>query len=326
MQTDHALFSARQTFDTEIAALTRVRDNLDQSFICLTSKCLQSIQKGGKIVICGIGKSGHIGAKIAATLASTGSPAVFLHPVEAMHGDLGVLSENDLLLAISYSGETEEVLALLPAAKRLGVTVAGITGNLDNSLTQWSEVVIPMTVEREACPFNLAPTSSTTALAALGDALAIALLQAQGFSENDYALLHPSGTIGRTMTLRVEDVMRSGENFAKTGAESTIKEVLMLMTRLRCGCVTVVDKKGRLEGIFTDGDFRRRITNDQNLFDRSVGELMSRHPVTVDRKTLAAELLHTLEQHKIDDIPVVEADNAAVGIVDIQDLPRFKII
>ncbi len=326
MQNDWVISRAREIFDLEIAGLQTVRDNLGEGFKALVDKCLQTIERNGKMVVCGIGKSGHIGAKIAATLASTGSPAVFLHPVEAMHGDLGILTRDDLLLAISYSGETEELIAMLPAVKRLGVAIVAISRDRQSQLAQWSDLTVEMGVGREACPFNLAPTTSTTALAALGDALALVLLQAQGFSEQDYALLHPSGAIGRTMTLRVADVMRGRERLAGATAETKIKDALVEMTRLRCGCLAVVDQSDRLLGIFTDGDFRRHITEDRDLLQRPVGEAMTANPVTVQPTTLAVELLRILEQHKIDDILVVDGQDTVLGIVDIQDMPKFKLL
>ncbi len=326
MQPDWRLIRAREIIDMEVAGLQAVRENLGPSFANLLDQCLEVFGRGGKIVVCGVGKSGHIGAKIAATLASTGSPATFLHPVEALHGDLGVLTENDLLLAISYSGESEEILALLPAAKRLGVTVAGLTGATQSSLAQWCETVVSTAVPREACPFNLAPTTSSTALAAIGDALALVLLQAKGFSEKDYALLHPSGAIGRTMTMRVENVMRTGDQCARIGPDNTVRDTLLLMTGKRSGCVAVVDHEDKLLGIFTDGDFRRHITEDPMLLERPVGEVMTANPVTVQAKTMAVELLRILEKNKIDDIAVIDQNQKFAGMVDIQDLPKCKII
>jgi len=327
MQTDWCIQRGRDILSQEISGLQAVSNDLGEEFEMLVQACLKTGQAGGKIVACGIGKSGYIGAKISATLASTGSPSVFLHPVEAMHGDLGILSANDLLLTISYSGESEELLALLPAAKRLGVMIVGISRSRTNSLEQWCDFILPMEIGKEACPFNLAPTTSTTALAALGDALALVLLEAKGFSEKDYALLHPSGAIGRTMTLKVEDIMRTGKRLARVGPETKVKEGLIVMTRARSGCVAVIDEKNKVLGIFTDGDFRRHITNDTpDLLERPVSEVMTRSPVTVNRKTLAVEMPRILEQKKIDDILVVDNENYLTGIVDVQDLPKFKLI
>lgn len=320
------LARARQVFDTEMEALAAVRDSLGSAFVTLVRRCLATLEGGGKLVLCGIGKSGHIGHKLAATLASTGSHAVFMHPVEAMHGDLGMLAKRDLLLALSYSGETDELLAVLPAAKRLGVAVAAITGREDSRLAAWSDLVVPMAVPREACPFNLAPTASTTALLALGDALAIALLECRRFGLDDYARLHPAGAIGRSITLRVTDIMRAEEGFVKVLPETRVRDALIAMTRARCGAVAVVDQEGLLLGIFTDGDFRRNIMRDGGILEAPIRGVMTPHPVTIRDDAMAVEVVTLLESRKIDDVLVVDSRGRAVGLVDIQDLPRFKVL
>jgi arabinose-5-phosphate isomerase len=292
----------------------------------LVQHCLEVLERGGKLVFCGIGKSGHIGHKLAATLASTGSRAVFMHPVEAMHGDLGMLAEGDLLLAVSYSGETDELLAVLPSAKRLGVPVVAVTGAPESRLAHWSDLVVPMTVPREACPFNLAPTTTTTALLALGDALAIVLLECRRFGRDDYARLHPAGAIGRSITLRVTDIMRSGERFATVGPETPVREALLAMTAARCGAVAVVGQDQLLQGIFTDGDFRRQVTRDAAVLEAPIRTVMTARPIVIREDAMAIELVRILEERKIDDILVVDGLGRAVGLVDIQDLPRFKIM
>lgn len=317
---------AREVLDLEIQGLASVRDCLGSEFVALVEACLDAFSRRGKLVVTGVGKSGHVGKKIAATLASTGSPAVFMHPVEAMHGDLGMLAESDLLIALSYSGETEELLTVLPSAKRLRVPIVSLTGNGDSRLAQWSDITVPMPVPREACPFNLAPTTSTTALLALGDALAIVLLERKGFEKADYAKLHPAGAIGRSITLRVGDIMRSGERAPKVSPQTRVKDALGEMTRARSGSVMVVDPDDKLLGIFTDGDFRRHITRDIHLLDSEVGEAMTSKPVFVRPEMMAVELLSLLEERRIDDIPVVDEDGRAIGIVDIQDLPKFKVM
>ncbi len=317
---------AREVLETEILGLKTVRDRLGAEFAELVGLCLRTLGRNGKIVLSGIGKSGHVGHKIAATLASTGSPAAFLHPVEAMHGDLGMLGENDLLLALSYSGETDELLAMLPAVRRIGVPVAAITGVPGSRLAELSDLVVPMTVPREACPFNLAPTATSTALMALGDALAMVLLEERGFEQDDYARLHPAGAIGRSITLRVRDVMRTGERFPRVGPETPVRDALAAMTRARAGSVAVIDARDKLLGIFTDGDFRRRIVRDAALLTRPIREVMTPQPVTVRDSDLAVEILKTVETRRIDDLLVVDSDGRAVGLVDSQDLPRFKLM
>lgn len=320
------LRSARAVLQTEIEGIRQVQEQLGTPFVELVKRCLRTLENGGKLVLTGIGKSGHIGRKISATLASTGSPSMFMYPVEAMHGDLGVLGQKDLLIALSYSGETDELLAVLPAAKRMGVPVVAITGVTDSRLAKWSDLTVPMPVPREACPFNLAPTTTTTALLALGDALAIVLLELQGFSKNDYARLHPAGAIGRSITLRVSEVMRSGDRFPRVAPGCKVREALVAMTQARSGSVAVVDRKQRLLGIFTDGDFRRHITGNPGLLDLAVGDVMTPSPISVRSDAMAIEIMKILETRKIDDLIVIDDAGRAVGLVDIQDLPRFKLM
>ena len=323
---DRRISRAREVFDTEIEGLKSVRSKLNDAFVELVDRAISTVEAGGKLVLTGVGKSGHIGCKISATLASTGTPAVFMHPVEAMHGDLGLLGEKDLLMALSYSGETEELLAVLPAAKRLGVPVVAVTCDTDNSLAQWSDLTVCMPVPREACPFNLAPTTSTTALAALGDALALVILDARGFKKDDYAKLHPAGAIGRSITLRVTDVMRSGDNLPAVDPQTPVREALMEMTRKRAGSVLILDSEKRLLGIFTDGDFRRHVVEDRELMERAVCEVMTEDPTSIRSDAMAVELLNLLQERRIDDIPVVDETGRACGLVDIQDLPKVKLM
>ncbi|MDX9978553.1 MAG: KpsF/GutQ family sugar-phosphate isomerase [Lentisphaeria bacterium] len=317
---------ARAVFDAEILGLESVRDGLGAAFEELVRLALDTLEHRGKLVCAGVGKSGHIGQKLAATLSSTGSRAAFLHPVEAMHGDLGILAEPDILLALSYSGETDELLAVLPAVKRLGAKIVAITGDPASRLAKWADLVVPMPVPREACPFNLAPTVSTTALLALGDALAMVLLECRRFELDDYAKLHPAGAIGRSICLGVADIMRRDEAFPTVAPGCPVREVLMAMTRARSGSVAVVADDRTLLGIFTDGDFRRHIVANPQLLDCAIQTVMTANPITVNRNALAVELVRILEHRKIDDIIVVDDENHAVGLVDIQDLPRFKVM
>ena len=317
---------AKSIIQTEINGLTKVKNELDRPFVQLVELCLKTLEIGGKIVLCGVGKSGHIGHKTASTLTSTGSPAAFLHPVEAMHGDLGILHKSDLLLALSYSGETEELLDVLPSAKRFSIPIACITGNPKSQLAKWSDLVIPMAVSEEACPFNLAPTTTTTAMMAIGDALAIVLLEARGFSKEDYGKFHPAGSIGRSVTLKVKDIMRGGERLALVPLGTSVKDALLKMTQCRSGSVVIVDTYQKLCGIFTDGDFRRQIQKKQDLLNIAIESVMSPSPTTIGDNRMAIEILSILEKKEIDDIPVVDDRNQVVGVVDIQDLAKFKLM
>lgn len=320
------LRQARAVFDNEIAGMITVRDHLGQSFSDLVALCDRICRDHGKLVLAGVGKSGLIGRKIAATLASTGSPAVFMHPVEAMHGDLGMLAPRDALLCLSYSGETDELLNVLPAARHFSIPIVAITGNPESRLAQWSDLTVAMPVPGEACPFNLAPTTSTTALLALGDALAIVLLEARGFSEKDYGRLHPAGAIGRTVTLTVEDVMRGLDRTPTVAADLPVKEALLQMTANRAGSVTIVDQQRRLLGVFTDGDFRRHAQQDLSVLEAPIETVMTPEPKHLHGKQMAVEILTLLETVRIDDIPVVDDQHRVIGLVDIQDLPRFKMM
>ena len=317
---------AREVFDIEINGVQALRDNLGEHFEMLVKSCASTIEKGGKLVITGIGKSGYIGKKMAATLSSVGSPAVVMHPVEARHGDLGIIQKNDLLIALSYSGETEELLVVLTPAKRLGVELVAITGNPDSTLAKMSDLVVEMPVPREACPFNLAPTTTTTALLVLGDALALVLLDMHGFSKSDYGRLHPGGAIGRMVTTRAADIMRKLENSAIVKPSSTVRETIYAMSHARCGSAIIADKNGRLLGIFTDGDFRRLAEKEEKVLELVMENVMTRNPVSITADALAVEVLKILEQRRIDDIVVTDGNGLVQGFIDVQDLPGLKIM
>lgn len=319
------LSEAKRVFDVEIEGLRYVSDTLDQSFLSLTQACLSVLNAGGKIVICGLGKSGHIGHKIAATLASTGSTAVFMHPVEAFHGDIGILQDKDILVTISYSGETDELIKVLPAAKRLGVQIAAITGNMNSRLAEFSDITVSVAVPREACPFNLAPTTTTTVTLALGDALAMTLLKLRGFTKEDFGRLHPGGAIGRSLTLRVREIMRPAGIYPAVSKTATVKETLLAITKARCGSAAVVDEYQHVIGIFTDGDFRRRIELDLEVLNLPVSEVMTANPLTIHADALVAAALKIFETRKINNLVAVESDGTIAGGVDIQDLPGLKL-
>jgi arabinose-5-phosphate isomerase len=317
---------ARKVFDIEIAALKAVRTQLDSSFDAAVETVVDSLNRHGKNIVVGIGKSGNVGAKIAATLTSTGSTAVVLNSVDALHGDLGIVNDGDVILALSYSGESEELLNLLPALKRFSVKIISFTGNPKSSLALHSDVALNVKVPKEACPFNLAPTSSTTAMLVMGDALAMAVLQARGFKQADFARYHPSGAIGRAMLLRVADIMRKAERNAIAGENMTVKDALLVMTSAKSGSLAVVNARGKLTGVFTDGDFRRRMSEDEHLLTRPLKRVMTRGPVAVRTDALAAEALKIFNERNIDDLIVVNAKNEPVGLVDSQDLPKLKIM
>jgi arabinose-5-phosphate isomerase len=320
------LAKAREVFDIELAALRAVRSLLDKSFDHAVEAFVEALKQRGKIVIVGIGKSGNVGQKIAATFTSTGSPSVILNSVDALHGDVGIVNDGDVILALSYSGESEELLNLLPALKRFSVKVISLTGNLKSALARHSDVSLNVRVPKEACPFNLAPTSSTTAMLVMGDALAMAVLQARGFKQNDFARYHPSGAIGRAMLLKVGDIMRTGSRNAVAAENLSVKEALMVMTRAKSGSLAVVNTRGKLVGIFTDGDFRRHMASDENLLSRPLKEVMTPHPIFVRDTALAAEALKIFNERNIDDLIVANAKNEPVGLVDSQDLPKLKIV
>lgn len=326
VDSDRILERAREVIDIELSGVKKVRDELGAPFVALVRKCLDILHHGGKLVLCGVGKSGHISKKLAATLASTGARAVFMHPVEAMHGDLGIVSPQDLLLAVSYSGETDELLRVLPAVKRMAVPIVAITGKTDSRLAEFSDMVVPMPVEREACPFNLAPTTTTTALLALGDALAMVLLDCQDFQLSDYAMNHPAGAIGRTITLTVRDCMRTGEHCASVHPGTSVRDALLAMTKARDGAVAIVDNADKLLGIFTDGDFRRAMTANDNILHAPIESVMTPNPISINQKQMAVEILKLLERKKIDDVTVVDDNGRFAGMVDIQDLPKFKVM
>ncbi len=326
MKHSKVLDRAREVFDVEIEGLHALRNHLNSSFEELTSDCARALDAGGKLVFTGIGKSGYIGKKIAATLSSVGSTSIFMHPVEARHGDLGVLQKNDLLIALSYSGETEELLAVLTPAKRLGVRLASITASKESTLGKMSDLVVEMPVPREACPFNLAPTTTTTALLALGDALAMVLLDLRGFTKVDYGRLHPGGAIGRMVTLRASDIMRDLEHTAMVSPSDRVRDAIIRMSHSRCGSAIVVDAEGKLLGIFTDGDFRRWAEKDLSVLERTMREVMTPGPVAVRADQMAVEVLRVLESRHIDDIVVTDNENRVRGFIDVQDLPGLKLM
>ena len=322
------LDKARRVIALEIGELRRMHDRLDgaavERAVTLLLRCLEN---RGKIVVVGVGKSGHVGEKIAATLTSTGSPAVVLNSLNALHGDLGVVADGDAILALSASGETDELIDLLPALLRFDISLVALTGRADSTLARSSHAWLDVSVTQEACPLNLAPTSSTTVMLALGDALAMVLLEARGFDKDDFAKFHPGGRLGRSLLLKVRQVMRPREGMAVVTPEQPVGDVLAAIARVRAGAAVVVDGEGRLAGVFTHGDFARHFQDGPaNLGARAVGEFMTPQPVAIDGDRLAVEILQLLERSRIDDLVVIDADRRPIGLVDTQDLTRLKLL
>jgi arabinose-5-phosphate isomerase len=320
------LEKAIRVLDIEIFELKRLRDRLGEPFARAVELIKEAVDARGKVVVLGIGKSGHIGAKIASTLTSTGSPAVVLDSSNALHGDLGVVADGDVVLALSASGETEELLQIVPAIARFQVKIIAICGVSQSTLANNADVFLDVNIEQEACPLNLAPTSSTTVMLALGDALAMVLLEARGFQKEDFAKLHPAGMIGRSLLVRVHQIMRPRDAMAVVAVDASIRDVLKAMTSVRAGAAVVAGDDGQLAGIFTHGDFARHFQSDSKIGDRVVADLMTLNPVTVHKDKLAVEVLNMLERHRIDDLVVVDDDKVPVGIVDSQDLTRLKLL
>ncbi len=320
---ERALALARGVLEIEAAAVAALASRLDHRFLAAMRLILAC---RGRIVVTGVGKSSHVGRKLASTLASTGTPAFFVHPGEASHGDLGMITRDDVVIALSYSGESDELISILPLVKRLGAPLIAFTGNLQSSLAQRADVVLDTRVEKEACPLNLAPTASTTAALALGDALAVALLDARGFGHEDFARSHPAGTIGRRLLLHVRDVMRVGDDIPTVAAGDLLVDAVLEISRKRMGMTAVVDTSQRIVGIFTDGDLRRSLERGVDIRATRVDAVMTRNPHTIRPEALAAEAVEVMEKYKNTQLPVTDADGRLVGALNIHDLFRAKVI
>jgi len=317
---------ARRVFEIELSEVEATAARLDGQFVAAVDLIKAAVERRNKVVVLGVGKSGNIGEKIAATLTSTGSTAVVLNSLNALHGDLGIVADGDVVLALSYSGETQELLAVLPAIVRFGLPIIAITGDKNSSLAKAAHVVLDVSVTQEACPLNLAPTSSTTAMLVLGDALAMVLLESRGFQKEDFARFHPGGSLGRSLLLRVNQIMRPVGEMAMISPDIPIVEAIQAMTSKRAGAAVVTHQDGTLAGIFTHGDFARHFPDNPGIGNAPVGDFMSLRPVTVDGDKLAAEALQILERHRIDDLVVVDEGRHPIGVVDSQDLTRLKIL
>lgn len=314
---------AREVIRIEADALLALLDQLDDQMAIAAQVMLDC---AGRIVVSGMGKSGHVARKVSATLASTGTPAFFVHPAEARHGDLGMIQAEDVVLAFSHSGETEELSTIAPHIKRLGAKLIAVTGNPDSTLAKLADVHLNAAVKTEACPLNLAPTASTTAALAMGDALALVLLDLRDFSAEDFARSHPGGSLGRRLLMRVQDVMRTGEQVPRVASESLVTEALKEISAKRMGMTAVVDAAGCVVGIFTDGDLRRLLAQGRDLREIKINEVMTRSPRTIDGNRLASEVAHMMDTTRINHLLVVDETDKLVGAVGIHDLLESKIL
>ncbi|MDD5166700.1 MAG: KpsF/GutQ family sugar-phosphate isomerase [Candidatus Omnitrophica bacterium] len=314
---------AKEVLNIEAGAIRALSPRIGKDF----KKAVDMLLKTeGRIVVSGMGKTGIIAQKLSATLASTGSPSLFLHTAEAIHGDLGKVTSDDVVVVISNSGSTDEMKQLLPLLKKIGSKVIALTGNTKSLLAKYSDVVLDVSVEKEACPLGLAPTASTTATLAMADALAVCLLELKGFKEKDFAFYHPGGLLGRRLLLKVEDIMRKGQAHPIVAEDKKISEVLFKITKARAGSASIVNKRGVLTGIFTDGDLRRHLEIDPNLSNRRVKEVMTKDPRAVSPDMLAVEAMRILKDKKIDELPVVDINKHPVGLLDVQDLLKAGLV
>ncbi len=314
---------AKEVIKIEAQAVNQLSRRIDHQFlkaIDLIAKCR------GRVIVTGMGKTGIIGHKIAATLSSVGTPSLWMHSAEALHGDLGQVTRQDILLVLSNSGETDETKRLIPLIKKIGAKIISFTGNLKSTLAKHSDVVLNVSVKKEGCPLGLAPMASTTATLAMGDALAACLIERKGFKKEDFAFYHPAGSLGKKLLLKVTDIMRTGPSFARVTEDRLVKDVLLAITRARCGSACVVNRKGMLAGIFTDGDLRRHLEEDPKLVQRLVKDVMTEQPLTISKDQLAVEALKILQDKNIDELPVVDAGFKPVGLVDVQDLLKAGLV
>jgi len=314
---------AKAVLSIEAKAVSDLAANVNSDFEKAVGIILKS---SGRIVVTGVGKTGIIAQKFSATLSSTGTPSIFLHSAEAIHGDLGRVTKDDVVVILSYSGESEEIRKLLPVLKKIGAKIISITGNVKSLMARHSDVVLNTSVKKEACPLGLAPTASTTAMLAMSDAVAVCLLELKGFKAKDFALFHPGGSLGRKLLLTVEDIMRKGPDNPVVNEDKKVAEVLLKITQARAGSAAVVDKSGKLTGIFTDGDLRRHLEIDPNLSQRKIKDVMTKNPTRANAQMLAAEVMRIMREKKIDEVPVVDAKGRPVGLLDVQDLLKAGLV
>jgi len=314
---------AREVLKIEAKAIKDLAKRIDKNF----EKAVNIILKTkGRVIVTGMGKPGFIAQKISATLSSTGTPSLYLHPAEALHGDLGRVTKGDCIIAISNSGETEEIIRLLPIMKKIGATLIAMVGNVSSTLAKNSDCVLDVSIEKEACPLGLAPTTSTTVMLAMGDALSVAVQAKKGFKIESFALYHPGGNLGKRLLLKVSDIMRTGDANPISHEDELVRDVLLKITRARAGSATIVDKRGVLRGIFTDGDLRRHLRREGDITRKRVKEVMTKNPITVTSGTMAVDALEILQSKKIDEVPVVDNKRRSVGLLDVQDLLRAGLV
>jgi arabinose-5-phosphate isomerase len=313
---------ARAVIETQASTVTSLLQRVDEQFL---TACKYLLECTGRVVVIGMGKSGHIGSKIAATMASTGTPAFFVHPAEASHGDLGMIKSRDVVLALSNSGETDEVNTILPLLKRIGVKIVAMTGNPTSTLADHADVHINVSVEKEACPLGLAPTSSTTAALVMGDALAVALLQTRGFTREDFAMSHPAGRLGRRLLLRIQDVMHHGDEIPVVPLDASISQAIVEMTAKRLGMTAVLDKEGKVAGVYTDGDLRRTLDAGLDPHATPVSEAMTAGGESISPDALAVEAMHRMQEYSIQGLLVIDNDEKLVGALNFQDLLRAGV-
>ncbi len=320
------ILKGKRVIDIEIEAAQALRATLGESFIQAIESLKSTLEQRGKIVVIGVGKSGNIGHKIAATLNSTGATTVVLNSQNALHGDLGILSDGDIVIALSSSGETAELLDLLPFIKRFQVQIIAISGKVESTLAEQADIILHTPIEREACPLNLAPTSSSTAALIMGDALAMVLLDARGFTDKDFARFHPGGSLGKALLTRVSDIMRSQQQLATVSDMCTVHDALLAMNSARTGACVILNSSGAIVGIFTHGDFVRAYAKNTSVGHQCIAEYMTTKPVTVCLDALATEALKTIRQHRVDDIVVLDQEGHLAGLIDTQDFARLKLI
>ncbi|MBN1869441.1 MAG: KpsF/GutQ family sugar-phosphate isomerase [Candidatus Omnitrophica bacterium] len=317
------LKKAVEVIRVEAKAIRDLEKRIDASF----TKAIDIIVKcKGRVIVTGMGKTGIIGRKIAATLSSTGTPSLWMHSAEAVHGDLGQVTRNDVVIVISTSGESDEIKRLLPLLKKIKSKIIALTGNKKSTLAKYSDVVLDVSVTKEGCPLGLAPMASTTATLVMGDALAACLIIRRNFKKENFAFYHPGGSLGRRLLLKVEDIMRRGAHYPKVNEQMAVKDVLLAITQARCGSACVLNKRGKFVGIFTDGDLRRHLETDRDLLKRKVAEVMTKGPITISKDKLAVEALQILQDRKIDELPVVDKRGGLVGLLDVQDLLKAGLV
>ena len=323
MNTEALKALARAVIETEAQAVTALLERVDEAFVDV---CRMMLDCRGRVVVLGVGKSGHIGSKFAATLASTGTPAFFVHAAEASHGDLGMITADDVVVVLSNSGETDEVKQLLPLLKRMGVGIVALTGNPDSYLAQNADHNIDVSVAQEACPLGLAPTSSTTASLVMGDALAVALLESRGFTREDFARSHPAGRLGRRLVIRISDLMHSGADIPKVPVTATVTEAIVEMTRKRLGMTAVVDAKGAVQGVYTDGDLRRTLEQGRDPHHTTIADVMTRNGITIGPEALAVDAVEIMQEHRIQGLLVLDATGGLAGVLNFHDLLQAGVV